>query len=101
MAQQFGTTIFALRRGNMDFIGKTVAILCQGSAGMFFAWLAKKFGAEKVIVSDLSPARLKQSPVFGSDISVLGDPDGKAIREAVLDSSDGRGADIVIEAVGR
>ena len=101
MAQQFGTTIFALRRGNMDFIGKTVAILGQGSAGMFFAWLAKKFGAEKVIVSDLSPARLKQSPVFGSDISVLGDPDGKAIREAVLDSSDGRGADIVIEAVGR
>ena len=101
MAQQFGTTIFALRRGNMDFIGKTVAILGQGSAGMFFAWLAKRFGAEKVIVSDLSLARLEQSASFGADISVLGDPDGKGIREAVLDSSSGRGADIVIEAVGR
>ena len=101
MAQQFGTTIFALRRGNMDFIGKTVAILGQGSAGMFFAWLAKRFGAETVIVSDLSLARLEQSAIFGADIAVLGDPDGKGIREAVLDSSSGRGADIVIEAVGR
>ncbi len=100
MAQQFGTTIYALRRGNMDFTGKTVAVLGQGSAGMFFAWLAKHHGAEKVIVTDLSPARLSQSPVFGSDIAVLGDPEGKAIKEAVMDSTGGRGAHVVIEAVG-
>lgn len=101
MAQQFGTTIFALRRGNMDFVGKTVAVLGQGSAGQFFAWQAKHLGAEKVIVTDLSPARLAQSSVFGADIAVMGDPEGKAIREAVMDSTDGRGAHIVVEAVGR
>ncbi len=101
MAQQFGTTIYALRRGNFDFTGKTVAVLGQGSAGQFFAWQAKHLGAENVVVTDLSPARLGQSDVFGADIAVAGDADGRAVREAVMDSTDGRGAHIVIEAVGR
>ncbi len=101
MAQQFGTTIYALRRGNMDFVGKTVVVLGQGSAGQFFAWQAKHLGAAEVIVADLSPARLAQSSVFGADIAVMGDDDGKAVREAVLDATGGRGAHIVIEAVGR
>lgn len=101
MAQQFGTTIYALRRGNFDYTGKTVAVLGQGSAGQFFAWQAKHLGAENVIVADLSDARLAQSSVFGADISVKGDAQGKAVREAVMDSTNGRGAHIVIEAVGR
>jgi L-iditol 2-dehydrogenase len=101
MAQQFGTTIYALRQGNLDFIGKTVAVLGQGSAGQFFSWQAKHLGAAHVVVADLSPARLAQSSVFGADVAVMGDDDGKAIREAVMDVSGGQGADIVIEAVGR
>lgn len=101
MAQQFGTTIYALRRGNMDFVGKTVAVLGQGSAGQFFSWQAKHLGAENVVVTDLSPARLAQSSSFGADTSVMGDDDGAAVREAVMDVTNGRGADIVIEAVGR
>lgn len=101
MAQQFGTTIFALARGNLNFTGKTVAVLGQGSAGQFFSWQAKHLGADQVIVTDLSPARLAQSAVFGADIAVRGDTEGKAIREAVMDATSGRGAQIVIEAVGR
>lgn len=101
MAQQFGTTIYALRRGNFDYTGKTVAVLGQGSAGQFFAWQAKHLGAENVVVADLSPARLAQSSTFGADAAVQGDQEGNAIREAVMDLSDGRGAHIVIEAVGR
>ena len=101
MAQQFGTTIFALRRGNMDFVGKTVAVLGQGSAGQFFSWQAKHMGAANVVVADLSPARLAQSSTFGADVAVQGDDEGKAVREAVMDVSGGRGAHIVIEAVGR
>ena len=101
MAQQFGTTIYALRQGNMDFVGKTVVVLGQGSAGMFFAWQAKHMGAAHVIVSDLSPARLAQSKVFGADVAVQGDVDGRNLREAVMDLTGGRGAHIVVEAVGR
>ncbi len=101
MAQQFGTTIYALRRGNFDFTGKTVAVLGQGSAGQFFSWQAKHLGAENVVVADLSQARLAQSGVFGADIAVTGDAEGHNIKEAVMDSTNGQGADIVIEAVGR
>ena len=101
MAQQFGTTIYALRRGNMDFVGKTVVVLGQGSAGQFFSWQAKHMGAKTVITADLSPARLAQSSVFGADIAVQGDDEGQAIREAVMDATNGSGAHIVIEAVGR
>jgi threonine dehydrogenase-like Zn-dependent dehydrogenase len=101
MAQQFGTTIFALRRGNFDYTGKTVAVLGAGSAGQFFAWQAKHLGAENVVVADLSDARLAQSSVFGADIAVKGDADGHAVREAVMDCTNGRGAHIVVEAVGR
>ncbi len=101
MAQQFGTTIYALRRGNLDFVGKTVAVLGQGSAGQFFAWQAKHMGAATVIATDLSPARLAQSSVFGADIAVQGDDEGRAVREAVMDATNGKGAHIVIEAVGR
>ena len=101
MAQQFGTTIYALRRGSMDFVGKTVAVLGQGSAGQFFSWQAKHLGAANVIVADLSAARLAQSHVFGADIAVSADASGAAIREAVMDATGGKGAHIVIEAVGR
>ena len=58
-------------------------------------------GAANVVVSDLSPARIAQSGVFGADVAVEGDAEGNNIREAVMDVSQGRGADIVIEAVGR
>src|SRR5690349_15948198 len=33
MAQQFGTTIFALRQNPVDVVGKTVMVMGQGSAG--------------------------------------------------------------------
>ena len=101
MAQQFGTTIFALRRGNFDFTGKTVMVMGQGSAGCFFAYQAKRYGAAKVIVSDLSEMRLAQAHVTGADVAVKADASGKNVKAAVMDHTGGEGADILIEAVGR
>ncbi|MCZ6645982.1 MAG: alcohol dehydrogenase catalytic domain-containing protein, partial [SAR324 cluster bacterium] len=45
MAQQFGTTIFALRQHPVDVVGKTVIVQGQGSAGWFFAYNLKRAGA--------------------------------------------------------
>ena len=101
MAQQMGTTLFALRRGNFDFAGKTVMVMGQGSAGVFFSYLAKRFGASKVIVSDLSESRLAEAHRTGADLAVKADPSGENVREAVMDSTGGQGADILIEAIGR
>jgi len=101
MAQQFGTTMFALRRAEFDFVGKTVMVMGQGSAGVFFAWMAKRWGAKKVIVSDLSEARLTQSKMTGADVAVRADAQGDNVKAAVEEHTGGQGADLVIEAVGK
>ena len=98
MAQQLGTVIFALRRYPTDVAGKTVVVLGQGSAGLFFTHLLKKQGAARIIVADLSPARLALSPLFGADVVLHAGPDD--VVAAVADLTNGKGADYVVEAVG-
>lgn len=98
MAQQLGTVIFALRRYPTDVAGKTVVILGQGSAGLFFCHLLKRAGAARVIVADLTPARLALSPGFGADVTLQAGQDD--VRAAVADLTGGQGADYVVEAVG-
>ena len=100
MAQQFGTTLFAMRRQPLDLVGKTVMVMGQGSAGMFFAWQAMRAGAEKVIVSDLNEARLASSSSMGADVAVKADATGENVRQAVMDHTKGLGVDYLVEAVG-
>jgi L-iditol 2-dehydrogenase len=106
MAQQLGTVIYALRRHQLDLIGQDVAVIGQGSAGAFFTFLLKRAGARSVLVTDKSPARLAYSRHLGADLTVLANPgladgaDGAEFRAAVLEATGGRGAGLVVEAVG-
>jgi L-iditol 2-dehydrogenase len=118
MAQQLGTVAFALRSHPLDVVGKDVAVIGQGSAGAFFTFLLKRAGAARVLVSDKSPARLAYSRQLGADLAVHAGPadsgaaDAGAVdsgpgdagpadfRSAVLEATGGRGADVVVEAVG-
>jgi threonine dehydrogenase-like Zn-dependent dehydrogenase len=52
-----------------------------------------------VIVSDLSPARLKVSERLGADVRLDANLDD--VPAAVADLTNGKGADYVVEAVGR
>ncbi len=99
MAQQLGTVIFALRRYPTDVAGKTVVVLGQGSAGLFFTHLLKRAGADRVIVADLSAARRALSPMFGADVVL--DPGTDDVRSAVRDLTGGVGSDYLVEAVGK
>lgn len=98
MAQQLGTVIFAARQRPIDVVGRTVLILGQGSAGLFWTFLLKRQGAAQIIVADRSPARLAQSPEYGADVVVNIDEDDLSTVVGDLTRS---GADYVIEAVGR
>jgi L-iditol 2-dehydrogenase len=98
MAQQLGTVVYALRSHPMDVVGKDAAVIGQGSAGAFFTFLLKRAGAARVLVSDKSPARLGYSRQLGADISV--DVGAGDFRAAVLEATAGRGAHVVVEAVG-
>ncbi len=99
MAQQLGTVVFARSFLPRDVEGETVAVVGQGSAGLFWTYLLKRAGAAKVIVSDLSDARLALAASYGADVTVnAGD---SSFVEAVADETGGSGADYVVEAVGR
>jgi L-iditol 2-dehydrogenase len=98
MAQQLGTVVYALRSHPLDLIGKDAAVIGQGSAGAFFTFLLKRAGAARVLVCDKSPARLAYSRQLGADVAV--DAGAADFRSAVMKATDGRGADVVVEAVG-
>jgi L-iditol 2-dehydrogenase len=103
MAQQLGTVVYALRSHPLDLTGKEAAVIGQGSAGAFFTFLLKRAGAARVLVSDKSAARLAYSSKLGADLTVdasapnAGEHD---CRAAVMEATGGRGADLVVEAVG-
>ena len=98
MAQQLGTVVYALRCHPVDVIGQDAAVIGQGSAGAFFTFLLKRAGAARVLVSDKSPARLAYARRMGADLAV--DAGAADFRSAVLEATGGRGADLVVEAVG-
>jgi L-iditol 2-dehydrogenase len=98
MAQQLGTVIYALRSHPLDVTGKDAAVIGQGSAGAFFTFLLKRAGAARVLVSDKSPARLAYSRKLGAGLAV--DAGTADFLPAVMEATGGRGADVVVEAVG-
>jgi L-iditol 2-dehydrogenase len=103
MAQQLGTVVYALRSHPLDVIGKDAAVIGQGSAGAFFTFLLKRAGAARVLVSDKSPARLAYSRQLGADLAVDVGPEDVGpgdFPSAVFAATGGRGADVVVEAVG-
>jgi L-iditol 2-dehydrogenase len=98
MAQQLGTVLFAAAQRPWDVAGRTVVVIGQGSAGLFWTWTLKRAGAATVVVADLSPSRLAAAPAFGADVLVDARSD---LTAAVMDLTGGEGADYVVEAVGR
>jgi L-iditol 2-dehydrogenase len=97
MAQQLGTVVFGCKR-LPSLIGKTVAIIGQGSVGLFHDFMLRKIGAHKIIGIEPIPERLNAGKNLGIDHAI--DVTGDRATEAVLDLTNGEGADLVIEAVG-
>ncbi|MCX2713617.1 alcohol dehydrogenase catalytic domain-containing protein [Mycolicibacterium sp. J2] len=77
--------------------GDTVAVVGGGPVGLCAAMAADVLGAAQVIVVDKVAARLKEAANLGA-IAVDATHDDPA--DAVLDLTDWRGADVVIDAVG-
>lgn len=77
--------------------GDTVAVVGAGPVGLCAAMAADILGAAQVIVIDKVAARLKEAANLGA-VAVDASEDDPA--DAVLDLTDWRGADVVIDAVG-
>jgi L-iditol 2-dehydrogenase len=97
MAQQLGTVILACSR-LPNVVGKDVAVIGQGSAGLFFCAMLRRMGAKRVIGLDVKEARVAAGLEFGATHTF--DSAGADPLKAVEDITDGALADVVIEAAG-
>ena len=78
--------------------GETVVVLGAGPIGLLHAQLARVAGAAQVIVTNRSVHRRELALRLGATGAL--DPAAEDVRAVVLDSTGGRGADVVIVAVG-
>jgi threonine dehydrogenase-like Zn-dependent dehydrogenase len=76
----------------------TLTVFGLGPIGQMSVRIAKRFGIERVIGVDLVPERLELARRYGAETIEWTD-DGDPAQE-IIDLTDGRGADAVIDAVG-
>ena len=78
-------------------LGQSVVVIGAGPIGNLHVQLLRTIGAAPVIVSDVNENRLKLAKQCGADCAVTPDK----LEETVKKCTDGRGADVVIESVGK
>ncbi|MGA8903933.1 MAG: alcohol dehydrogenase catalytic domain-containing protein [Candidatus Bathyarchaeia archaeon] len=80
-------------------LGGTAIVIGGGPIGLLHAQLARLNGARQVALCDVVPERLREAEKIGVDMTI--DSTNENVVERVSTLTDGRGADIVVEAVGR
>ncbi len=78
--------------------GGTLAVYGLGPIGQFCVRTARRLGVERVIGVDLVPERLELAQRYGAEIVEWSKDSDPAFE--IMDLTDGRGADAVIDAVG-
>jgi len=79
-------------------LGDTVAIIGAGPIGLLHLLVAKKLGAERVIISDLLDERLEFARKLGAEETINAKTEDTVSKVKQL--TNGYGADVVIEAIG-
>lgn len=79
-------------------IGDTVVVFAQGPIGLCVTAGAKLKGATKIIVVDSVPKRLEVAKQLGADFTI--DYSKTDPLEEIMKLTNGRGADVAVEALG-
>lgn len=93
LTEPLSCVVRAARKAQVTF-GQSVLVIGAGPIGNLHVQLLRTIGAAPIIVTDISQDRLDMAP---ADYAVLPD----ALEQTVMEVTDGRGADIVIESVGK
>lgn len=96
-AQQLGTVLYASQR-LPNIIGKNVAVIGQGSAGLWFDFQLRRMGAKSVIALDLEDFRLAPAKTFGATHTINNSQAEPS--DAIEKITGGDLADVVVEAAG-
>ena len=85
-----------------DVAGKTVAVLGCGPIGLMAIAVAKTLGAEKVFATagGLNFTRMELAKKMGADLVLSAKEYGDKIVKVILDETNNRGVDVVLEMSG-
>ncbi|MFW9957379.1 MAG: zinc-binding dehydrogenase [Candidatus Odinarchaeota archaeon] len=97
LTEPLACVVHGIEESNIK-LGDTVVIIGAGPIGQMMIMLAKKNGASTVIATDLADLRRGIALKAGADIVI--NPSEEDPVERVREETSGRGADVVIEAVG-
>ncbi len=97
LTEPLACVVRAARKARVTF-GQSAVVIGAGPIGNLHVQLLRTIGAAPIIVSDISPERVQMALECGADIGVS---DPAELEKAVADATGGRGADIVIESVGK
>ncbi len=78
---------------------ETVLVIGAGMIGLLLLESARAAGSARTFVSDIDPTRLELAASLAADETFLAS--GQALVQQILERTQGRGVDIVLEAVGR
>lgn len=82
--------------------GDTVVIQGAGAIGMMMVAKARMLGAGKIIALDAMPMKLDLAKEFGADLGIdVSKMSDSELVDAIRGETEGRGADVVVETVGR
>lgn len=96
LTEPLACVVRAARKAQVTF-GQSVLVIGAGPIGNLHVQLLRTIGAAPIIVTDLSPERVQMAVAGGADYGVS---DPAQLEAAVLQATEGRGADVVIESVG-
>jgi len=80
-------------------VGGTAVIIGGGPIGLLHSQLARLNGARHVVLCDVVQDRLAEAERIGVDVTINSAAENPSAK--VLELTEGRGADMVVEAVGR
>jgi len=98
VGQPLGTVVHACLK-LPEVVGQTAAVLGQGPTGQLFTALLRDAGVARLIAIDLLPERLGVSTRMGATHTLCGS--ATAVKNAVQTITDGKGADLAVEAIGK
>lgn len=96
LIEPLAVCVHAARMSRLQ-VGDIVVVTGAGPIGLLMALVARAAGAEKVIVSEVAPARITSASELG--FAVL-DASDKTYVSQVIELTKGRGGDVVFEATG-
>ncbi len=79
--------------------GETVLVIGAGMIGLLLLQAARVSGCSRILVADIDATRLELAASLGANKTL--ERSGDALVKDILGLTDGRGVDLVLEAVGR